>query len=167
MALSTYGWLGIGGLTALGLYAWSKHKAAAAAPPHTEAVPPAAPPLGGAVGPDGKPVPWFAGPTAPPPVTLPPAPSIPLTLDWRKFGYDLGFAEGVKDKTIGMTEMKPEPPSAELAKAGADPVALRAGYVEGYNAGQASVPMVKTGRWHGDAFVPSYWHPVMAARPRW
>lgn len=148
MAISTYGWLGIGGLTALGLYAWSKHKAAAAA--HPSAAPP--PPTG----------------TIPFPVPQPTGLSIPLTLiDWRKFGYDLGFAEGVKDKTIGLTEMKPDPPSAELAKAGADPVALRAGYVEGYNAGQASVPMVKTGRWHGDAFVPSYWHPVMAARPRW
>jgi hypothetical protein len=79
----------------------------------------------------------------------------------------LGFTEGVKDKTIGLTEMKPDPPTAELSKVGVDPVALRAGYVEGYNAGQASVPFVKTGRWHGDAFVPSYWHPVMSARPRW
>lgn len=92
---------------------------------------------------------------------IPGADAIPTGMvDWQKAGYGLGLAAGMKDKTIGTIQMKPEAPAAEMAKAG-DPVAFNAGYVAGYNIGVGAVVAgIQTGRWHGNAFLPDYWHSV-------
>lgn len=142
MALSPYVWLGGLGLAAIGVYAVSKQKAAAAAPAKT---PPAGtpPPMPGGTAPGG------------------------LSLDWRTFGYDMGFGQGAKDKLSGgLMASIPEPPASELTKAGVDQVALKAGYADGYKAGWNSVsgPTVK-GSWYGTTFVPFYWKPVPAKGP--
>lgn len=109
------------------------------------------------------PSPAAPGPTASTSPGMPPAvPSVPLALDWHKYGYDLGLASGAKDKIIGTIQMKPEAPASEMAKA-LDPVSaasLQAGYVQGYNIGVTSVPAVITGRWHGNSFMPDYWRSV-------
>lgn len=116
MALSTGQMVGIGAVVAgvVGFLFWRKSKATPAAP-KTPAAPVKTAPAAAAV-----------------PRTL--APSNPYPPDsWKGAGYDLGYADAARDRTLGTPQnLTPEPPDAAY-KAATDPFDLEAGYIEGYN----------------------------------
>jgi len=145
--LTRNAWIALGAATAVigGYFYWRHEKNEVHAGPATVPV--------------GSPAP---APSPTPPGLATSLPSVPLALDWHKYGRDIGMAAGAKDKIIGTIQMKPEAPASEVVKA-SDPIAaaaLQAGYIEGYNIGVTSVPAVVAGRWHGNSFMPDYWRSI-------
>lgn len=129
MALSTNQMLGIGAVAGLiGFLLWKKSKTASAT---TVAIPGKATP---GTSPASIPVPGVSPVPATPsiPGTLAPSNPYPSTT-WKGAGYDLGYADAAKDRSLGLYQnLSPEPPDVAYKQA-TDPFELEAGYVEGYN----------------------------------